>query len=647
MISGGYLHFFKARMRAKLRLSLMLGTLLLVGIPVPAYCQPTRSSEVTGTALPATTSLSEATGASSDPLTSLNHPGAKTRVVEAQVAYRSGQESTRSGQAEAARRHFADAARLDPTFPDPWFATAATWLPFRPDMALASVIDGIKAGGRSFRGQHRLVLNAALLLIAIVTFSLMGTTLLIALRELRHFQHPIFEVLRRRLPVLAAAAAGWIIVLQPILWSLGAFLTLVLLSGLLWFYTGKDERKVLGAFVMLTLLVPGAFHGLSRISAPLDPESVPYLLSAASETPDLPGLAQALQRAIETDPTAPSPHMALGLTLERAGRFADAEREYRLALDGDGDEGRLRNNLGNVLASTGRFDSALEQYQKSTLAAPGLAAPHFNLSQLYARRLQFDLADQEMKKASQLDFEGIRSQTAALGQKKAGLLSLGLAPSELWSATLGAPGAFSLGIPRSLGWLYGGSMKLLPFLGLALLGIGLAVGRALFRFLPTYSCSNCSCIVCRKCLRRIRRRAYCEPCGDTILSMQTSEFTRMLLEKRLNRDNWGRQVVTLALLLVIPGWEAVRRGRPLIGLLVMSAFALLLLPVTMGGGAVGPVPSIGNLSQGPPWSLLLPGLAMLYALSALLLKLLPKTESALIGQEINGSQSADRLDQAA
>ena len=121
----------------------------------------------------------------------------------------------------------------------------------------------------------------------------------------------------------------------------------------------------------------------------------------------------------------------------------------------------------------------------------------------------------------------------------------------------------------------------------------------------------------------------------------------MLLEKRLNRDSWGRRIATMALLLVVPGLEAVRRGRPLIGLLVMSAFALLLLPVTMGGGAIGPVPSIGNLTQGPPWSLLLPGLAMLYALSALLLKLLPKSESALMGQEVNGSQSADRLDQAA
>ncbi|TPW09010.1 MAG: hypothetical protein FD129_2342 [bacterium] len=351
-------------------------------------------------------------------IVSLNREGSQTRVVEAQTALREGQEAMRHGEAGAARRHFADAARLDPTFPDPWFASAGTWLPFRPDMATSSIIDGVKAAMRSFRGQHRLVLNVAFLLIAIVTFSLMGTTLLITLRGLRHFQHPIFEAFRRRLPLLAAAAAGWIIVLQPILWGLGVFLTLVLLSGLLWFYVGGGERRVLVAFALLALLVPMAFNGLSRLSAPLDPESIPYLLSAASETPDQPGLAAALEAAMRHDPTAPGPHMALGLTFERAGRLDDAEREYRLALERQGDEGRLCNNLGNILARTGRLDDAVDLYQKASVAAPELVAPHFNLGQMYARRLQFDLADQEMKQASQLDFDGVRSQTAALGDRK-------------------------------------------------------------------------------------------------------------------------------------------------------------------------------------------------------------------------------------
>jgi tetratricopeptide (TPR) repeat protein len=590
----------------------------------------------------------EAAGATAlDPLVSLNGHLTPTRVVEAQTAFRGGQESARSGQAEAARRLFAEAARLDPTFSDPWFATAATWLPFRPDMAFAASIDGVKSAWRSFRGQHRLVMNAAFLALGILVFSLLGTTLLIAVRGLRHFQHPIYEVLRRRLPVVAAAVAGWIIVLQPVLWGLGVFLTLMLVAGLLWFYVGPGERRVLAAYVALALVVPAAYHGLSRLSAPLNPESVPYLLSAATETPDQPGLTDALARAMANEPGDPGPHMALGLTLERAGRYAEAEVEYRKALEAGGDEGRLGNNLGNIMAMTGRLDGAVEQYQKAIAHAPWLAAPHFNLSQIYARRLQFDLADSEMKQASQLDFESVRSQTATLGQQKAGLVSLGLAPKDLWAATLARPAAFPLGVPKALAWIYGGAIGMLPFVSLALLVLGLVVGHQLHRFLPTYACANCDCVVCRKCLRRIRRRAYCEPCGDTILSMQTSEFTRMLLERRLNPEGFGRRLAGLALMIAVPGWEAVRRGRPMIGLTVMTGFVLLLVPVLTGGMVIGPTPGVSGGHGGPLWSVLVPGLVVLYALSALLLRFLPEPESALIGQDLPGTHGRDRLDRAA
>ncbi|TPW09009.1 MAG: hypothetical protein FD129_2341 [bacterium] len=67
----------------------------------------------------------------------------------------------------------------------------------------------------------------------------------------------------------------------------------------------------------------------------------------------------------------------------------------------------------------------------------------------------------------------------------------------------------------------------------------------------------------------------------------------------------------------------------------------------MGGGAIGPVPSLGALRQGPPWSILLPGLFVLYGISALLLRLLPEPESALLGQEVQGSPGPDRVDRAA
>lgn len=570
------------------------------------------------------------------------------RSVEAQVAYRNGRLAEKRGQVEVARRHYAEAMRLEPGFPDPWFATAETWFPLRPDLALGNVVDGFKAAWRSFRGQNRLVLNVGLLLLAILTWTIIGTAALITVRGLRHFQHPIYEVIHRRLPAAAAMLAAWILVGQPILWGIGVYLLLVLGAGHLWFYLNRGERLVAGAVVALSLVVPMAFQGLSRVAAPLHPDSAPYLLSAASETPDQPGLRDALHRAAKANPNDPSPHMALGLVLEASGDIAGAEREYRRALEARGDSGRLRNNIGNILTRSGRFDEAVTEYQSASAAAPELAAPHYNLSLLYARRLQFDLADASMKRASALDFEGVRALTAGRTPDKADLMSLGLSPADLWAATLATPPAFRLGIPKSLGWLYAGPMGLLPFLSVLLFGIGIVVGRSLHRFLPTYSCANCNAIVCRKCLRRIRRRAYCSSCGDTILSMQTSEFTRMLLERRLKEEPIARRIGGYAMKLLIPGWHAVRRGRPLVGLTVMGAFMLLLVPVLLRGQPVAAVPSLVDVGAGVPLTLLLPGLVFLYGLSAVLLRILPEPEMPLMGNDLHAAPGRpDRFDRAA
>jgi hypothetical protein len=131
--------------------------------------------------------------------------------------------------------------------------------------------------------------------------------------------------------------------------------------------------------------------------------------------------------------------------------------------------------------------------------------------------------------------------------------------------------------------------------------------------------------------------------------MQTSEFTRMLLERRLKEENWGGRIARWAMMLAVPGWEAVRRGRPLIGLTVMAMFMILLVPTLVAGEAVRSVPSLSDPGRGLLWSILLPGLVMLYGLSAVLLRLIPEPESALIGHDLPVSAAGrnDPLDRAA
>ena len=557
----------------------------------------------------------------------------QTAAVQAQLAYHDGLTAAARGRAAEARASFSRAAELDPTFAGPHYAAADTWFPFRPDQAVAAHLRGWQAESRTFRGQHRLAMNAALLLLAVLVGALTGAGALVAFRALGHLQHPLFELAHRRLPTLAAVIAAWIVVAQPLLWGLGFFLTLTLLLGLTWATLSRGERKVAVAAVAVGLLIPLAMGGLSRLGAPLDPDSSPYLLSAASETPGQPGLAETLDRRIAADPNDSAMRLARGLVAESTGDLFRAEAEYRQGLTLRGNEAALRNNLGNVLQRVGRHDEAEAEYQKAVDRDRQVAAPHYNLAQLHARRLQFDRVDKEMKIASRLDFEAVRALTAAAGPEKTSLMSLGVEAEDLWRSTWQSKVHPALGLPPLLGWLYGGALGMLPFFALGLFGGGLALGRQIHRFLPTYGCANCGAVVCRKCLRRIRRRAYCVACGETILSLKTSEFTKMLLERRLRETTWFREAAHVALQVVVPGWAAVRRGRPLVGLGLMALFMLIVVPFALKGAPLTAVPALAVRPGGSVWLGLGFGLALLYGISVALLRWLPDPDAALLSAE--------------
>lgn len=575
-------------------------------------------------------------------------PGPPPELVRAQTAYRQGREAQARGRITEAQNLFREAASLDPNFPDPRFALAVSYLPFRPQAAVSAAADGFRTQCRTFRGQHLLILNSALLLLAILAGGIIATSTLIAVRRLRHFQHPLQEVIGKRLPPVAAATAAWLLIAQPVLWGLGLFLLLTLSLGLLWCHQNPGEKRISIALLALSLIVPFSFHGLSRLAAPLNPESVPYLLSAASESPDQPGLGDALTRATTQNPSDPGPHVALGLLAEQRSDWTLAEAEYREALELGGPPGRIRNNLGNVLLQAGKPAQAVEEYDRAVAADASLAAPHLNLAQACAILLRFDRVDEEIRKASALDFEGVRASlsTGDPGARKP--VSLGVSPRELWEATLHSQVGYSLGLPRTLAWLYGGSLKILPVLALLLFGIGFFVGQRIHRFLPTYDCSNCGAVVCRKCLRRVRRRAYCAQCGDTILALKTSEFTRMLLDRRLREDPWPKKLAHFVSVLVIPGWEAVRRGRPFVGLVLMTAFMGLLIPMVLKGLPIRSVPSLVDVRGATPWLWLATGLVVLYGVSTLALRMLPEPESALMGPELGTMpERSEPMDRAA
>ena len=98
------------------------------------------------------------------------------------------------------------------------------------------------------------------------------------------------------------------------------------------------------------------------------------------------------------------------------------------------------NNLGNLLATQGRFDDALALYQRAAEASPTNAAPHYNASQVHTRRFDYHAASEALARANALDFDLVKSyQDLTVQDGTLSLVDQWLSPRRFWEAMLRGP----------------------------------------------------------------------------------------------------------------------------------------------------------------------------------------------------------------
>jgi tetratricopeptide (TPR) repeat protein len=91
-----------------------------------------------------------------------------------------------------------------------------------------------------------------------------------------------------------------------------------------------------------------------------------------------------IRAAVSLGSVSSKARAARGLTLVRQGRFADAEREFRLVLEARPDSLQNRANLGGVIARQGRLGEALDVLRAALEAEPDDAEVHNNLGVVLA-----------------------------------------------------------------------------------------------------------------------------------------------------------------------------------------------------------------------------------------------------------------------
>lgn len=87
----------------------------------------------------------------------------------------------------------------------------------------------------------------------------------------------------------------------------------------------------------------------------------------------------------------------------RTGDYQAAENIYRRILEGDPDNYRILNYLGNVLQDQRKYDEAIECYQKAVKSNHDFAGSYYHLGSVYEALEQYDRAIHYYEQAAQYD----------------------------------------------------------------------------------------------------------------------------------------------------------------------------------------------------------------------------------------------------
>ena len=109
----------------------------------------------------------------------------------------------------------------------------------------------------------------------------------------------------------------------------------------------------------------------------------------------------AYQHAATLQPKDPEPHLAAGLLLEKANKFADAENEYKQALALDASSEAL-TGLANLYMRGRRFPEAEECLRRLVVANPNDASAHIQLGRVLAAENKNDAAASELEAGAKL-----------------------------------------------------------------------------------------------------------------------------------------------------------------------------------------------------------------------------------------------------
>ncbi|WP_338865294.1 hypothetical protein [Myxococcus stipitatus] len=245
-----------------------------------------------------------------------------------------------------------------------------------------------------YRGPALADLGSLLLLAwSATTVALVG---LLFVRRVRYALHDFHHLLPRAVARWQSALLGVLLLGLALTLGMGLVPRLLVLLAVVVPYLTRRER-VLSAVLLAGLgLAPLAAGQLTRVTAFAGTPAEDVFVLERGGLSAQGAMARVKARHEARAATYPE-LMSLAYYESRRGMLEDARTHFKAASALRSGDARLLTRFGNTLVGLGDADGAAQLYVQASQADPRMAAPHYNLAQLYRRKAK-TLPDEEVGK---------------------------------------------------------------------------------------------------------------------------------------------------------------------------------------------------------------------------------------------------------
>jgi TolB-like protein/Tfp pilus assembly protein PilF len=181
--------------------------------------------------------------------------------------------------------------------------------------------------------------------------------------------------------------------------------------------TAEDTRKAIGYYEEAIRLDPRYALACAKLSMEALNLAGVFVSSATKEGQEAIAKARASAKsALELDPNLAEAHLAQGAILRFFDfKFAEAEAEYRRALELAPQNPGVTTNLANLMSTLGRLDEGVALGQRAIALDPLRTGSHFNLATSLIPLGRYDEAEAALRRAIELQPQSAQNYAQLAG----------------------------------------------------------------------------------------------------------------------------------------------------------------------------------------------------------------------------------------